>query len=80
MPVKDVTIRIEGNSKNVKVSNNGEYWRVLLPGVYKIRVEKLTMEDYIDPRRATSVGILSKYKTIKVKHGRVTRHDIKINL
>ena len=80
MPVNDVTIRIEGNSKNVKVSNNGEYWRLLLPGVYKIRVEKLTMEDYIDPIRANSVGILRKYQTIKVDPGKVTRHDMRINL
>ena len=77
--VNDVTIRIEGNSKNVKVSSNGEYWRLLLPGVYRIRVEKLTMEDYIDPRRANSVGILSKFETIKVEPGTVTRHDIRIN-
>ena len=76
-PITDAVIRIEGKNKNIKVSKGGEYWRLLLPGVYKIRVEKLTRDE--DDQTSGSPGILSHYQTIKVRSGKVTRKDFKIN-
>ena len=38
-PVKGARIRVEGNDKLIMTSDRGEYWRLLLPGTYRIRAE-----------------------------------------
>lgn len=35
-PIPNATVSIEGRRKNVKTTVMGEYWRILLPGHYKI--------------------------------------------
>lgn len=35
-PVLDADVVVEGINHNVTTSNRGEYWRLLLPGEYKI--------------------------------------------
>lgn len=37
-PVLDADVVIEGIDHNVTTSNRGEYWRLLLPGTYRIYV------------------------------------------
>ena len=38
-PVVGARIRVEGNEKLILTSKSGEYWRLLLPGTYRIRAE-----------------------------------------
>ena len=74
--ISGAVIRIEGKNKNVRVSKRGEYWRLLLPGLYRIRVEKL-VRDATDLATG-SPGILSEYQTIQIRSGKVTRKDFEI--
>ena len=70
-PVVNASVKLIGNSKVVKTTNSGEYWRLLLPGkhvisvgncskhvtVYKGRVARLDFElaDFIDCPVSSSV-------------------------
>ena len=38
-PVANAKIRVEGNDKFVTTTERGEYWRLLLPGSYRIHAE-----------------------------------------
>ena len=38
-PVMNANVLIDGNSKIVRTSQRGEYWRLLLPGIYYIHAE-----------------------------------------
>ena len=38
-PVNDAKVVVEGNAKTVKTTDRGEYWRLLLPGIYHIHAE-----------------------------------------
>ena len=38
-PVMNAKVLIDGNSKIVRTSERGEYWRLLLPGIYYIHAE-----------------------------------------
>lgn len=37
-PIQQATVSIEGINHDVKSTTSGEYWRLLLPGVYNITV------------------------------------------
>ncbi|KAL9698071.1 hypothetical protein quinque_001512 [Culex quinquefasciatus] len=38
-PIKDADVIVDGISQNIRTTQRGEYWRLLVPGNYKIRVE-----------------------------------------
>ena len=38
-PISNAKIMVEGNTKMIKTTERGEYWRLLLPGVYNIHAE-----------------------------------------
>lgn len=38
-PIKDADVIVDGINQNVRTTERGEYWRLLVPGNYKIRVE-----------------------------------------
>ena len=40
VPVLDARVRIKGIDKEVITSHTGEYWRILIPGEYLIKVFK----------------------------------------
>ena len=62
-PAKNALVIVEGIKKNIKTSDRGEYWRLLLPGLYNIYAE-------------TSDGKLrSKTKQVRVRNGNVVRVD-----
>ena len=71
-PVSGVVVRVRGRHKMVKVSEQGEYWILLLPGEYHVRVEKLKRS----PRdRKNLLPALTDFQVIKIEPGKVTRHD-----
>lgn len=37
-PVRKASIRIKGRDIGVLTTDNGEFWRILLPGFYKLEV------------------------------------------
>lgn len=37
-PIPNATVSILGRQNQVNTTKNGEYWKILLPGVYKLRV------------------------------------------
>ena len=43
-PVKDASVRVSEREKDVSTTRYGEYWRILVPGVYKIKAFKDDME------------------------------------
>ena len=62
-PAKNALVIVEGIKKNIKTSDRGEYWRLLLPGLYNIYAE-------------TSDGKLrSETKQVEVRNDRVVRVD-----
>uniref|UniRef100_A0A182J566 Peptidase M14 domain-containing protein n=1 Tax=Anopheles atroparvus TaxID=41427 RepID=A0A182J566_ANOAO len=38
-PIKDADVIVSGVDRNVRTTDRGEYWRLLVPGEYNIRVE-----------------------------------------
>ncbi|XP_035900560.1 carboxypeptidase D isoform X2 [Anopheles stephensi] len=38
-PIKDADVIVSGIDRNVRTSERGEYWRLLVPGQYNVRVE-----------------------------------------
>ncbi len=38
VPVLDARVRIKGIDKEIITSHTGEYWRILIPGEYLIKV------------------------------------------
>lgn len=38
-PIKDAEVIVNGINRNVLTSDRGEYWRLLVPGKYNIRVQ-----------------------------------------
>ncbi len=38
-PLDDVIIIVEGIDKPVNTTKNGEYWRLLVPGKYRVRAQ-----------------------------------------
>lgn len=38
-PIPNATVSILGRQNQVNTTKNGEYWKILLPGVYKLRVD-----------------------------------------
>ena len=47
-PVSGARIRVEGNDKLITTSEQGEYWRLLLPGTYRIRAEAPSGESSVN--------------------------------
>ena len=43
-PVEGAAVRIRGRNKDVLTTKSGEYWRVLVPGRYRISAVKDNME------------------------------------
>ena len=43
-PVKDASVRVSEREKDVSTTRYGEYWRILVPGLYKIKAFKDDME------------------------------------
>ena len=43
-PVEGAAVRIRGRNKDVLTTQSGEYWRVLVPGRYRISAVKDNME------------------------------------
>ena len=63
--VKGAEIHVQGNDKSITTSSNGEYWRLLPPGSYKLIAS-----------HPLSTSIFSNIKDVEVQEGRVVRHDI----
>jgi len=38
LPIGKATVILKGNSHTTTTTNNGEYWRLLLPGQYEISI------------------------------------------
>ncbi|XP_053693015.1 carboxypeptidase D [Sabethes cyaneus] len=38
-PIKDADVIVDGINQNIRTTERGEYWRLLVPGNYRIRVE-----------------------------------------
>jgi carboxypeptidase D len=47
-PVEGARIRVEGNDKLIMTSEHGEYWRLLLPGTYRVRAESQNGETSVN--------------------------------
>ena len=62
-PVKNAHIVVEGNDKVIKTTKRGEYWRLLLPGIYNIHAEIPDMK------------LRSKIKIVSIPNNRVARVD-----
>ena len=39
-PVKDAHIQVEGNERDILTNENGEFWRLMTPGVHNLRAVK----------------------------------------
>ena len=76
-PVSGVVIRVKGRNKMIKVSDHGEYWILLLPGEYQIRVEKLKRGPH---DQKSLLPALTDFQTINIEQEKVTRHDFVMHM
>lgn len=53
--IPNAVVEIPGRDKNIKAWSTGEYWRLLLPGIYNMRV--------------SAPGYITKSKIVKVHRG-----------
>jgi len=60
-------VHVKGINHNVQSAHGGDYWRLLLPGVYRVKAK--------DPR----TGRVSPYKKVRVPRGhKAVRLDFSI--
>ena len=66
-PIANAKIRVEGNSKIINTSDRGEYWRLLLPGIYNISAKGPNEKMF-------------KHYDVMVASGKVTRLDFILHI
>jgi len=47
-PIPNATVRLTDRENYINTTVNGEYWKILLPGVYKLRVSILRKKKFYD--------------------------------
>ena len=68
--ISDAKIEVVGNEKKITTSPRGEFWRLLLPGQYKIRAIGLCTPNQCK---------ISDTIDITIKNGEVSRHNFILN-
>jgi len=69
-PVEGASVRIEGISKNISSSSNGEYWRLLAPGTYRIQAS-------VEAREGKAM--ISGWSAFEIK-SLTSRHPVRLDL
>ena len=67
--VADAEIEVIGNEKKILASSRGEYWRLLLPGKYRIQAKGLCNSKHCK---------VSSVKDVTIKKGEITRLDLRL--
>lgn len=66
-PIERASVKVKSRDVSFSTTKYGEFWRILLPGVYKLEVRRLEVVVALFDRGLTTSRVLAECKRCAIK-------------